>query len=312
MVVNYSATDSLNTLFRNESECVDYLFRKRWPQGFICPFCGNSQSGMAPAFSVVCSFCRKQTSITARTAMHGSRRSLISWMLIAYQFCAAHEGISAREVQHRMVLTSYQTAWRILQKMRKAAALTESTPMTGDIIVSIFPAGHPQPKSNQAESQIGLLLTTNIPLGKLRFFAQHPWSNENFSQWILRQLVPVDTEMRAGMSTTLYLTDRSLTSFLPENILHLQMTAQQQHRIEQIRNRLENWLLHIYKNSVGRGYLQSYLDEFAFRHNTAGWPDRLRVFEHLLEGLLAVDPEKVPPGSCARRTHPEQREWEAE
>lgn len=64
-----------NSLFTDEHACVSYLFNKRWPMGFACPFCGVVQPEVAPAYTVVCRYCRKQTSITAKTLMHGSKKT---------------------------------------------------------------------------------------------------------------------------------------------------------------------------------------------------------------------------------------------
>jgi len=75
----------LNSRFANEHACVTYLFRRRWPLGFRCPFCGAVQKETAPAYTVVCRYCRKQTSITAQTIMHGSKMDLVAWL----QRCSA-------------------------------------------------------------------------------------------------------------------------------------------------------------------------------------------------------------------------------
>ncbi|MFN2356095.1 MAG: transposase, partial [Desulfopila sp.] len=72
-----------NTPFSTEHACVTYLFQKRWPWGFKCPFCQRVQKDMAPAYTVVCRYCRKQTSITAHTLMHGSKKNLVAWMRVA-------------------------------------------------------------------------------------------------------------------------------------------------------------------------------------------------------------------------------------
>jgi hypothetical protein len=88
---------------------------------------------------VVCRYCRKQTSITAHTLMHGSKKNLVAWMRVASQFCFHDQGISARELQRLMKLSCYQTAWNWLQKMRRGAALAESTPCRGTVLFDIIP-----------------------------------------------------------------------------------------------------------------------------------------------------------------------------
>jgi len=112
-----------NTLFATEQDCIAYLFHKRWPDGFHCPFCGRHQKEIAPAHTVVCRYCRKQSSITASTLMHGSKKNLSEWMQVAAQFCFSKDGMSARSLQNSFNIATYQTAWNWLKKLRKAAAM---------------------------------------------------------------------------------------------------------------------------------------------------------------------------------------------
>ncbi len=30
--------------FATESACAQYLFKRRWPEGFVCPSCGNGRA----------------------------------------------------------------------------------------------------------------------------------------------------------------------------------------------------------------------------------------------------------------------------
>src|SRR5215471_7066971 len=57
--------------FPDERTCEAYLFRKRWPNGFICPRCGGGKywqlTSRACTYQCSRSHCRQQTSITADT-----------------------------------------------------------------------------------------------------------------------------------------------------------------------------------------------------------------------------------------------------
>lgn len=283
-----------HTLFSNEHECVSYLFKKRWPQGFVCPFCNRLQKETAPAYSVVCRYCRKQTSITAHTMMHGSKNSLISWMLVAWQFCSRDQGISAREIQRLMALSSYQTAWTWLQKIRRGAALAESAQCSGMVVFDILPLFLLPPQDKKAAT-VGIALEIPLPEGKperIRFGLLESASMEKISTLIGELIMP---------ESTLFIRDTTgLGNRLPEYLCR-HSRPKQLAQAEQVTQETASWLSAIYRKGVDSGYLQSYLDEFSFRYNTTTWPNRLLVFEHLLTGLLSKESLTAPARKNAEK-----------
>jgi hypothetical protein len=65
--------------FATESACAQYLFERRWPEGFVCPGCGGGGRAwllQTKAFTNGRADCRRQTSVTASTIMHASKLPL--------------------------------------------------------------------------------------------------------------------------------------------------------------------------------------------------------------------------------------------
>ena len=64
--------------FPDEASCAAFLFERRWPDGFLCPACGNARAAAlrSRAYTYECDGCGRQTSITAGTAMHRARLPL--------------------------------------------------------------------------------------------------------------------------------------------------------------------------------------------------------------------------------------------
>lgn len=269
----------------SEQACVNYLFKKRWPWGFSCPFCGAVQQEVAPAFTVVCRFCRKQTSITAKTIMHGSKKSLAAWMRVAWLFCSSEPGLSARKLQQLIELSCYHTAWKWLQKMRLGAALAESTPCSGTVLVTLHflpPAKQTISNSPTTGKPIVLAMemdgqktiTCRIRFGEIG--AQEP---EPGAQ-VIRRLVT------AGSAMLLQDSLHSSSSQLYSAYDLAQTTRKQQEYAQLVFEETRGWLAKLYRGAVDSRYLQNYLDEFSFRFNTKSWPDRLAVLDHLLTGLV--------------------------
>jgi Zn ribbon nucleic-acid-binding protein len=67
--------------FPDEASCATYLFKRRWPDGFVCPACHRNRavSLKSRAFTRECLYCGRQTSITAGTVMHRSKLPLTVW-----------------------------------------------------------------------------------------------------------------------------------------------------------------------------------------------------------------------------------------
>ena len=64
--------------FASESACAEYLFERRWPEGFVCPGCGDGRCGEFACLMVErpAPIAREETNGTkvtgfGRTARHG-------------------------------------------------------------------------------------------------------------------------------------------------------------------------------------------------------------------------------------------------
>ena len=128
--------------FATEDDCREYLFASRWPEGFVCPGCGGGRAGGETRRHLwVCTACGHQTSVTAGTVMHGTRTPLRAWFWAAYLVATHHPGISAKQLQRQLGLSRYETAWLILQKLRRAMIAPERTLLTQDVELDEFYLG---------------------------------------------------------------------------------------------------------------------------------------------------------------------------
>ena len=106
--------------FATEDACRSYLFRERFPQGFICPKCGCREFYPVRTRHVCqCKSCRRQTSVTAGTVMHRTHLPLTTWFWAIYLCATDKRGISAKTLASRLEL-SYESAWYLLVRIRRA------------------------------------------------------------------------------------------------------------------------------------------------------------------------------------------------
>ncbi|MGA8550959.1 MAG: IS1595 family transposase [Stellaceae bacterium] len=87
--------------FPDEGRCEVYLFRRRWPNGFVCPNCGFGRYAALTTrgHTYECLRCHKQTSITAGTVMHRSKLPLTVWFGAIHLVTARSNDISAGELR---------------------------------------------------------------------------------------------------------------------------------------------------------------------------------------------------------------------
>ena len=67
--------------FSDEAKCVAFMFKRRWPDGFVCPSCGKRRFATLKSRPRLyeCLDCGRRTSVTAGTVMRRSRLPLTTW-----------------------------------------------------------------------------------------------------------------------------------------------------------------------------------------------------------------------------------------
>ncbi len=110
-------------MFRDEEACLRYLEKVRWPAGFVCEKCSASSEPIRIATRprvLKCRSCLYQSSVTAGTVMHRSKTNIHVWIWAAYLIATQTPGVSALELQKRLGITRYETAFQLLHKLRAA------------------------------------------------------------------------------------------------------------------------------------------------------------------------------------------------
>lgn len=110
-------------MFQDEAACLRYLEKMRWPGGFVCEECADTREPFRVAARpkvLKCRSCHHEISVTAGTVMHRSKTNIHVWFWAAYLVATQTPGISAMELQKKLGITRYETAFQILHKLRTA------------------------------------------------------------------------------------------------------------------------------------------------------------------------------------------------
>lgn len=120
--------------YDTEDKCRDFLFKSRFPNGFVCPKCGCHEYYFIKTRKMYkCKSCRNQMSVTSGTVMNGTHLKLTLWLWAMYLFSIDKRGCSAKNLS-RILAVPYKTAWFILQRLRKAMENRENNYLLEGIV----------------------------------------------------------------------------------------------------------------------------------------------------------------------------------
>jgi transposase-like protein len=109
--------------FHDDAAAREYLERLRWPDGPVCPHCGNAGKVYASKrpgrYRCGERECRKDFTVTVGTLFERSHVPLHKWVLAVHLLCASKKGISSHQL-HRTLGVQYKTAWFITHRIREA------------------------------------------------------------------------------------------------------------------------------------------------------------------------------------------------
>lgn len=288
--------------FATEEECREYLFASRWPDGFRCPVCGASDPGEIHRRRLVwqCKRCGRQTSVTAGTVMHKTHTPLRTWFWAAYLVATHHPGISAKQLSRQLGLR-YETAWLILQKLRRAMVAPEREPLKREVEVDEFFLGGVEEGTHGAR-QRGEKALCGVAVevrgrgsGRLRLRVLPDASMPSLSAFVKATTAPGAIVHSDGWKGYAGLRGASY-DHCPRSQRSSVGEEPYLPRAHRAISNLKAWM-HGTHRGVSNEHLHVYLDEYVFRHNRRRTP--MAAFQTLL-GLGAMH-EPSTYGEITRR-----------
>lgn len=317
----------LRAWFSTDSACTDYLDWLRWPEGFCCPRCGSRAAGREQSGRYRCRGCRKQVSVTSGTIFDKTRTPLTVWFEAVWLVTASKSGVSASHLHRVLPISSYQTAWTMLGRLRQVMSTAESAPLTGRVEIDETFIGGPRP-GVAGRGAIGKTLVagaielTEHRWGRARLAVIPDASAESLKSFVEKTVEPGSTVITDGW--TAYPPALSGYTHEPFNVSASGRPAHESlpavHRLFALAKRT---LEGTYQGAGAVEHLPEYLDEFIFRFNRRHSRHRGLVFMRLLQRAVGGDPVTYrdlvrvphakavrPPGVTGRRSQPGSLEVE--
>lgn len=287
--------------FANRESCFKHLAAIRWPDGFVCPSCQFAGGWLKEdRFVYRCKKCKRDTSPIAGTVMHRSKIPVQDWFWAAYMVATHTPGLSAKQLQRYLGTSSYETAWYLLQRFRRAMVNANRTPLIGTVEADEAFVGGPAKgqkgrgvtKAEHKSLVLGMVEVISYKdkkgkpktrSGRVRLEIAHKADEETIEKFLKKNLTSdstVCTDGWRGYSKT------ALKGY--QHIANVQDSPQSASQlaphIHRVFSNLKTWLLGTH-HGVDPKYLQVYLDEYVFRFNRRLIP--MIAFQTLL-GITTV------------------------
>jgi transposase-like protein len=288
--------------FGREDACQAYLERLRWPQGFVCPCCGLAEPPYRSSRArLMCRDCGHQGTVTAGTIFDKTRTPLRVWLAAAWYLTNQKQGVSALGLQRVLGLGSYQTAWTVLHRFRRAMVRPDRERLKGQVEVDesylaisdreapISPLGRKN-KTSKVLVVIAVEIVSPKGFGRIRLRRIHNDSEECVLPFV-QEVVEPGAHVRTDGSAAY----RSLSEYGYEHQRHVMLGADVPahvtmagvHRVAAL---VKRWILGTHHGSIQPAHLDAYLDEFVFRFNRRNSGSRGLLFYRLLQQAVLTEP----------------------
>ena len=293
--------------FSDEASCVAFMFKRRWPEGFVCPACGKRRfAGLTSRPRLYeCLDCGRQTSITAGTAMHRSKLPLTVWFWAAHLMSTHSNGMSALQLQDQLGVT-YKTAWLLAQKLRRSMLNPDREPLEGVVEIdqteipfregdTVFESGNAgkiiiigaveviERESNKSKPRRKHAKYLDTRSGRIRLAMIADNSAASIEAFIHANVKPGTTLLTDGHKSFTGLQGyRHDPRVVGKMAAHIVLPW-----IHRAFSLMKRWSLGTY-HGLRRKHADTYLNEFVFRYNR-------RYYRHVsFETLLGLVADRTP------------------
>lgn len=281
--------------FSTEEDCRDYLFRLRWPDGFLCPRCGKDKAWPHRVTLLRCAHCDYQASVTAGTVFQDTRKPLTLWFRAMWFVTSQKNGGSALGLKRVLGLNSYQTAWVWLHKLRRAMVRPGRDGLSGWVEVDeTYLGGLEEGAAGRRHIDKALIVIAaeadGKRIGRIRMRAIQDATAGSLHSFVMDCVAPGSTVHTDGWQgyqgldrlgydhevTVLRGNRKDSSKLLP--------------RVHLVVSLLKRWLVGTHQGAVSHAHLPYYLDEFTFRFNRRTSRSRGKLFFRLVQQAVATDP----------------------
>jgi transposase-like protein len=266
----------------------------------------------------MCRECGRQSTVTAGTIFDKTRTPLRVWLAAAWYLTNQKQGVSALGLQRVLGLGSYETAWAMLHRFRRAMVRPGRERLKGQVEVDETylaisdrhePTSASKRKSNTDKVLVVIAVETLKPKGfgriRLRRIADDSAACViPFVQEAVEPASVVHTDGSAAYRSLGELGyEHERTVMLGSDVpAHVSMAG-----VHRVASLVKRWILGTHHGSVQPEHLDAYLNEFVFRFNRRTSASRGMLFYRLLQQAVITEPVTYDDVVRKKPTPPRRR-----
>lgn len=283
--------------FSSEDDCLAYLEKIRWKDGFICPSCGEKGDPYRLTRNrLKCTKCFSETTTTSGTIFHRTRTPLRTWFSAAWYITNQKFGTNALGLQRILGFGSYQTAWMMLHKYRRAMVRPGRERLSGRVEVDESYIGGTEKEAigRGAEKKsivaIAVEMKDTKAVGRIRLQRIPDVSEVSLKPFVEEMIKPGSIVHTDGWKPYNFLED---LGYIHEKTI-ISKSKEKAHvllpGVHLVSSLLKRWVIGTLQGSVSPQQLDFYLDEFTFRFNRRTSRSRGLLFYRLIEQSVLTGP----------------------
>jgi len=257
--------------FPDDATCLEWLKNRLYPDGIFCDACQavtkHHRVKSRPSYS--CDHCGHHVHPTADTIFHKSPTPLTTWFYAVYLMASTRCGISAKQIQRETGVT-YKTAWRMFKQIRSMLTDESSGPIGGfnrrvemDETYYGSRSEGTRGRGTKKTPVVGMVQRK----GQVRAFVAADVKSDTLRGLIKEHVLPNSVVFTDDFKSYNGIGARGYTHRRINHTEKVYVNGEvHTNTIEGFWFLIKSGIRGVY-HSVGRHYLQTYLNEYAFRYN---------------------------------------------
>ena len=283
----------LEKRFSTEKDCIEYLFKFKYPDGFICSKCNSRKFWKTGKELFHCANCGFQDSVITRTIFQDTKKPLKLWFRAMWHITSQKYGANALGLQRDLGIGSYHTAWNWMHKLRRAMVRHGRDRLSGIVDVDeTYIGGEKTGKRGRGAEGKALVFVAvesiNNSIGRIRLKRIDNASAKSLEAAIRECIEPssiINTDDWNGYNGVSQIGYKHIVvKASPEIGINLLP------KVNRVVSLLKRWLLGTYQGGIQFSYLDYYLDEFTFRFNRRTSKSRGKLFYRLVQQAMDMPP----------------------